>query len=141
MKGQNNGYGQPINIANIFSIIASAGNNVARETLRLPFETATHSRGNAHALFRGTGTRRLARMAAFRRTRCSHLAARRQQTPPFHLLQPAIPSPPGQDARGRTPQCPLAALPRKDLHHSHDPATRRTFPTFPQSPDRFYPDW
>src|SRR2546421_3860973 len=137
MQGRKNGYRQPINIAKVFSSIASAGNNVARETLRLSLETATHSRGNAHALFRGTGTRRLARMAAFRRARRSDLAARRQQTPPFHLLQPAIPSPPGQDARDRTPQCPLAALPRKDLYHSHDPATRRTFPTFPQSPDRF----
>src|SRR5260221_4879742 len=110
MKGRNNFYGRFINVDGNLGTIDDACNLLAGETLCLPLEATADSRRNANALFRRIGKRGLARLAAHRRPRCSSVAARRQQTPPVHLLQPAISSPPGKNARSRASKCTLAAL-------------------------------
>src|SRR5258708_2051200 len=102
--------GESINIADTYGIVNDAGNTLACETLRLPFEVAAHFRRDIDALFGRAGTRGLARLAGLSRARCSGIAARGQQAPPVHLFQPAISSPPGKNARSRTSKCTLAAL-------------------------------
>src|SRR5712692_11984501 len=102
MKGLNDCYGRATNIIDTIGIVDDTANGLARETLRLPPETAANSRGNDDALFGRTRPCGLARLAALGRSRRGHLAARGQQTPSFHLFWPAISPFPSKDTRSGT---------------------------------------